>query len=58
MKKSIKLIFCEKNDAQIRGFFSKEKSSKSLKKMFFEKNNPPDTIFKTVSRNLFEINGS
>ena len=53
MKKSIKLNFCGKNDTQISGFskkcFSKKKSVQLI---------CADTIFKTVCRDFFEINGS
>ena len=62
MKKSIKLIFCRKKWHRNLWFFSHEKSSKSLKKMFFKKKSIQlicaDIIFKTECRNLFEINGS
>ena len=38
LKKSMKLIFCEKNEAKISGFAVTEKAPSPWKKNFFEKN--------------------
>ena len=62
MKKSIKLIFVEKNEAQISSFAIGKKTSRSLKKTLFEKKSfeliCADTIFKTMCGTFFEVNGS
>ena len=55
------MIFCRKNDAQISGF-SVVKEAPSLDNMFYEKKCVQlicaDAIFKMVSGNFFELNGS
>ena len=60
MKKSIKLIFCEKkNDTQISGFAVVKKAPE--RKICWKKKNPSsftDKTYKMMCRNFLKINGS
>ena len=62
MKKSKKLIFCGKNDAQVSGFAVVKKASSPWKKIFPKEISfkliCTDKTFKTVRGNFLKINGS